>query len=309
MATRCRWAAGQLDAPLADDGVVAVGKACDELVAVRDAADLLDLLERRMRIREAQVGPDAAVEEEVLLQDDAEPRAVVPEADGLQIPPVEKDAPGRRPVERHDEADQRALAGPARSDQSRRGAGRGRSRKPPFSTGTSGSYSNQTPSSRTSPCSEPRPSRASSLLVLGRHLHDLANSVEAGERFGDLGPDRRDLDDRRYDDAGEDDVLEQLADGPCTVHQIAAAQHDHQRADDSHDQRRHRGDGRDAGHGPWRRFRNKRCAPFANTSCSRFSTPYAFTTRMPPSVSVSPTGHLRVDLPPLPEDRAQFPRS
>ena len=34
-------------------------------------------------------------------------------------------------------------------------------------------------------------------------------------------------------------------------------------------------------------FLNRRCAPFANTSCSRFSTPYAFTMRMPPSVSVS----------------------
>ena len=34
-------------------------------------------------------------------------------------------------------------------------------------------------------------------------------------------------------------------------------------------------------------FRNSRCAPRAKTSCSRFSTPYAFTTRMPPSVSAS----------------------
>jgi hypothetical protein len=37
--------ARQLDAALADDRVVAVGKLADELVAVRDAAGVLDLLD------------------------------------------------------------------------------------------------------------------------------------------------------------------------------------------------------------------------------------------------------------------------
>ena len=34
-------------------------------------------------------------------------------------------------------------------------------------------------------------------------------------------------------------------------------------------------------------FRNRRCTPRAKTSSSRFSTPYAFTIRMPPRVSPS----------------------
>jgi hypothetical protein len=34
-------------------------------------------------------------------------------------------------------------------------------------------------------------------------------------------------------------------------------------------------------------LRNSRCTPLANTTCSRRSVPYALTTRMPPSVSLS----------------------
>ncbi len=34
-------------------------------------------------------------------------------------------------------------------------------------------------------------------------------------------------------------------------------------------------------------LRKRRCAPPVKTRCSRFSVPYAFTTRIPPSVSFS----------------------
>ena len=74
-------AAGELDAALADHRVVALLELRDELVAVRDAADALDLRARRVRPREGDVLGDRAVEEEVVLQHDAEVRAVVAQAD------------------------------------------------------------------------------------------------------------------------------------------------------------------------------------------------------------------------------------
>ena len=52
---------------------------------------------------------------------------------------------------------------------------------------------------------------AAVLLVFGGHLQDLANAVQARERFGDLRADRRDLDDRRHHQAGEQDVGEEIA--------------------------------------------------------------------------------------------------
>ena len=65
-------AAGELDAALADDGVVAFGEALGELVDAGDAAGLQELLLGGVGAREEDVLADGAVEEEGLLQDDAE---------------------------------------------------------------------------------------------------------------------------------------------------------------------------------------------------------------------------------------------
>ncbi len=59
--------ARQLHPALSDDGVVLLLEPLDELVGVRDAADGLDLLERRVRAPVADVGRDRAIEEEVVL--------------------------------------------------------------------------------------------------------------------------------------------------------------------------------------------------------------------------------------------------
>ena len=80
-----------------------------------------------------------------------------------------------------------------------------------FSTGTPGLYSNLTSSNATSPSSVAERRARRVLVVLGRHLQDLADAIEAGERLGDLRADRRDLHDRRRHQAGEEDVGDEVA--------------------------------------------------------------------------------------------------
>ena len=65
-------AARQPDAALADDRVVPLLEAVDELVGVRDAAHPLDVFARRRGRSVADVLGDRAVEQEVVLQHDAE---------------------------------------------------------------------------------------------------------------------------------------------------------------------------------------------------------------------------------------------
>ncbi len=64
-------AAGELDAALAYDGVVLLGKTLGELVDAGDAAGIYELLFGGVRAAEEDVFADGAVEEEGLLQDDA----------------------------------------------------------------------------------------------------------------------------------------------------------------------------------------------------------------------------------------------
>ena len=74
--------------------------------------------------------------------------------------------------------------------------------------------------------------------VLGHPRPQFANPVEPGERFGDLGADRRDLDQRQRHQASERDVLNELADRhaagedvvpPTTMSTIADQPDDHRR--------------------------------------------------------------------------------
>src|SRR5665213_465887 len=113
-------AARETHAALANDRVVAVLEFGDELVAVRDAARIANLLERRARLGERDVLRDRAVEQEVVLHYDAEMRTELPQLERLERPAIDRDRAPLRVVERHDEADQRAFPRPARSHERRR---------------------------------------------------------------------------------------------------------------------------------------------------------------------------------------------
>ncbi len=118
-------AAGELDAALADDGVVPLGEALGELVDAGDAAGFHELLFGRVGAGEEDVLADGAVEEEGLLQDDAELLAVAGEADGGEVDAVDEDLAAGRGVEGADERDDGGLAGAGGADQSGDGAGFG----------------------------------------------------------------------------------------------------------------------------------------------------------------------------------------
>ena len=64
-----------------------------------------------------------AIEEEVVLEHDAELGAIIAQANGGEILPIDQHAAGRRTIERHDQADERALARAARADQGGRRSG------------------------------------------------------------------------------------------------------------------------------------------------------------------------------------------
>ena len=106
-----------------------------------------------------------------------------------------------------------------------------------FSTGTPGLYSKLTSSNATSPSIAPsgaaRASSSSSVAI----VHQLADAIEAGERFADLRADRRDLHDRRGHQAGEEDVVDEVAERHAAVEDRAAADDDHDDADDADDRR------------------------------------------------------------------------
>ncbi len=110
-------AAGELDAPLADDRVVALRQLLDELVAVGDAGRPEDLLPRGVGPRVGDVLEDRTVEEEVVLEDDADLRAVVGQADLREVPPVHENGARGGPVEGRHQADDRALPDAGRTDQ------------------------------------------------------------------------------------------------------------------------------------------------------------------------------------------------
>ncbi len=88
------------------------------------------------------------------------------------------------------------------------------------------------------------------LLILGRHLHQLTNTIEAGEGFADLRPDRCDLHDWRRHQAREEDVGDELAERHAAVQDGAAADQDHRHANHADDHGRERRDGRHAGDRP-----------------------------------------------------------
>ena len=91
---------------------------------MRDPAHRDDLLAGGVRLREGDVGGDRPVEEEVVLEHDAQVLAEVAKLDAREVRAVDQHAPRQRPVEGHDQADERALAGSARAHERRRRSGR-----------------------------------------------------------------------------------------------------------------------------------------------------------------------------------------
>src|SRR5688572_23833860 len=116
---------GQLHTSLADDRVVLRLELVDELVAVCDSTHCAHFVVGCIRLRERDVLLDGAVEQEVVLHDDAKVCSVVAEAQRRDVAAVDENSPGRRPVERRDQSDERALPRPARSDERRRRTGCG----------------------------------------------------------------------------------------------------------------------------------------------------------------------------------------
>ena len=87
----------------------------------------------------------------------------------------------------------------------------GAAKETSLSTGTPASYSNETSSNAISPRTSSSDASARPRRPRSVGLHDLADAIEAGERLGDLRADRGDLHDRRGQQAGEEDVHDEVA--------------------------------------------------------------------------------------------------
>ena len=116
-------AAGELDAALADDGVVGFREALGELIDAGGAAGKEKLLFGGVGAGEEDVLADGAVEEERVLQDDAELRAEGVEVDVRKVDTVDEDAAAGGRVEGAEEADDGGLAGAGGADERGDGAG------------------------------------------------------------------------------------------------------------------------------------------------------------------------------------------
>ena len=101
---------------LADHVVVAFGKFQDKVVGAGKPRGSDDLLHGCGRVRKGDVIADAAVEQEVLLQHDADLAAQPRRVDRGKVHSVDEDAAALGHVEALNEACQRALAGAGRAD-------------------------------------------------------------------------------------------------------------------------------------------------------------------------------------------------
>ena len=104
-------AAGELDATLADDGVVGLREAQGELVDAGRGAGADELVFGGIGAGEEDVLTDGAVEEEGVLKDDAELGAIAVEVDCGEVFAVDGDTAGGGVVEGADQADDGGFAG------------------------------------------------------------------------------------------------------------------------------------------------------------------------------------------------------
>ena len=219
---------------------------------------------------------DRAVEQEVVLQHDAELRAVVAQAQRREVAAVDA---GSRPLCGRLNAITRLMSVllPEPLDPtSAVVVPAGARNETCFSTGTPALYSKRHVLELDLAARRRRAARASRRpRPRSRIAADLADAVEPGEGFGDLRADRRDLDDRRGHQAGEEDVHDEVAERHRAGEDRAAADDDHDHADDADDHgrrtrvtpRRRSSTARrcgTAGARPWRRpapRASRRCRP------------------------------------------------
>ncbi len=117
--------AGELDAALADEGVVALRQVVDELVGIGGLGGRDHLGLGGIRAAEEQVLAHRAVEEEDILQDDADLPAQALEGVIVQVAAIQGDGAVGHVVEAGDQADQGGLAHAGGSDQGHHGFGGG----------------------------------------------------------------------------------------------------------------------------------------------------------------------------------------
>ena len=173
-----------------------------------------------------------------------------------------------------------------------------------FKTGTPGLYSKLTSSKCTSSPHLRDRCALFVLLILGGHLPDLANSIQAGKRLSDLRPDRGDLHQRRGHQAREEDVRHEIAQRHRARQDCASADDDHQHADNSDDHGRHGADGRDT-------CDRRRNVTKQAVDAAREHDLLALLDRIrlddtdAPEGFVEPPRDRGIDLPALPENRPQ----
>jgi len=104
-------AAGEIDAALLDERVIAVAQAADELVGAGEARHGDDLRAAHAGIGERDVLVQGAVEQQIFLQHDADLRAQPGGVDLRDVHAVDEHLPCLRDVEALDELRERRLAG------------------------------------------------------------------------------------------------------------------------------------------------------------------------------------------------------
>ncbi len=189
-------ASGELDAALADDGVVGLGKAFGKLVDARDAAGVEELLFGRVGVGEHHILANGAVEEEGLLQHDAKLPAIAVEPDRREVDAVDGDQARVRRMEAADEGDDGGLARTGRADQSgdRSGLRLEGDAVEHGLVGFVGEVDIVEAHVAADFFERHGAGGVGELVVLAEDLH---GAVKAGERLGELGADIDHLKDRR----------------------------------------------------------------------------------------------------------------
>ena len=181
-------ASRQAHAAFTHHRLVLVREAFNELVTVGHACHRPDLPSRGTRLCERDVVDDGTVEQEIVLEYDAQVAPVVAQANLCQVMARHEDPATLRLTERHDQRDQGALSRPARSHQSR---GRALPCDEAHALENGDSLAILEPDILESDVAIQRREGSQHVIpgVLGWHAHDLADAVEPGERLADLRAD------------------------------------------------------------------------------------------------------------------------
>ena len=160
---------------------------------------------RRARLAERDVLADRAVEQKVVLHHDANVRAVVAQAQGRDVLTVDQHAAALRMVERHHEADQRALSPAARSDERGGRAGVGGERDVLEHRHVRNVLEGHVV--ELDPALDVGDGVLAGVgVIFSRHRANLGDAIESGERFAHLRADRCDLHERRGHQSDEEHV-------------------------------------------------------------------------------------------------------